>query len=58
MITVTINNYEGRNLTYTMPDDGDINIWTASTIDNQGGYRLTNVTLELVHPDEITVEER
>lgn len=57
MITVTINNYEGKNLTYTMPDDGDINIWTVSTIDSQGDYKLTNVNLELVHHDEIKIEE-
>lgn len=58
MITVTIDNFKNKKIIYTMPDDGDINIWTVNTIDSQNNHKLTNVNLELICFDEIKVEEK
>lgn len=57
MITITIENYQNKKTTYTMPDDGTINIWTVHTArDNKKVMDLTNVTLELMHPNKIEVK--
>lgn len=57
MITVTINNYNGKKITYTMSDDAEIRKMMVSTINTNNNSRLTNVSLELVDFSGITEKE-
>ena len=56
-ITITINNYKGKKLTYSAPVDSFIDIMKARTINLDGSNdRLTNINIELMC--ETGIEEK
>ena len=46
-ITVTISNYKGKKITYTIPEDDTINVWTVQTFQDDKGYFLSNANIEI-----------
>ena len=58
MITITIDNYKDKKITYTMSDEATIEKMLVRTVNTDGSNnRLTNVTLELVDFNGITEKE-
>ena len=57
LITITIDNYKGRKLTYIVPADSIVDIMKARTINLDGSNdRLTNINIELMC--ETGIEEK
>ena len=57
-IIITIENYHGKQITYTIPQDGIVTISKSHhTIDEEIG-ELTYVNLEIACTDGIEVEEQ
>ena len=49
LITITINKYKGKKLTYTAPADAIVDMMKIRTVNMFGkNDRLTNVTIELM----------
>ena len=55
-IIVTIENYQGKKLTYSIPEEDTINIWTVNTLNGQQSF-LSNVNIELFGTNGIEVKE-
>lgn len=57
-ITIIINNYHGKQITYTIPNDGIVEISRSHhVVDGEIG-KLTYVNLEIACTDGIEVEEQ
>ena len=56
-ITVTINNYKGKNIIYTIPEDAYIDIWITRTADSDGNQTITNANIELFNIKGINIQE-
>lgn len=56
-ITITISNYRGQKVTYTMSDTAVINTWSAMIVDGDKADTISQIGIEVNCPDGIEIEK-
>lgn len=55
-ITITIDNYKGKKITFTAPEDATVNLWKVKAMEGKDKGKLIEVRIYL-SDDEIKVKE-
>lgn len=56
-ITITISNYRGQKVTYTMPENAVINAWSAMIVDGDEAGTISQIGIEVNCSDGIEIDK-
>lgn len=56
-ITITISNYRGQKVIYTMPENAVINTWSAVIVEGDEAGTISQIGIEVNCPDGIEIEK-
>lgn len=56
-IVITIHNYKGQNIIYSMPEDGIINLYKTTMVTGKNAGKVTNIEIGVACSDGIDIIE-
>ena len=56
-IVITIHNYKGQNIIYSMPEDGIVEIWKSQIVTGQNAGAYNQVGIEITCSNGIEIIE-
>ena len=57
LITITLDNYKGRKLTFTAPEDAAVHIWKTKSVSEKNKGKLIEVKIYFLADDGIKEKE-
>lgn len=56
-ITITIDNYKGQKLTFTVPEDAQVDIWKTKSVSGPNKSKLIEAKIYLLYNNGIDYKE-
>lgn len=57
LITITIDNYKGRKLTFTAPEEAVVHMWKTKSVSGRNKSKLIEAKIYFIYDDGIDYKE-